>query len=174
MKAAVQRAIDFAYSIVEWICRIILLFMAVVVAAQVFVRALGSNIKWCEEVTLLLLVYLMFLTMSIGIKEDLHIRIDIFAKHFPKTVRVMLVYLADLVLLFMSACMAYYGVQLAAHASKATLPITGLPQSCVYLMTIVSGVLISIVLVAKLFGMYQTEDTKAFLEGAKEIEEEDK
>ena len=68
MKAAVQRAIDFAYSIVEWICRIILLFMAVVVAAQVFVRALGSNIKWCEEVTLLLLVSLMFLTMSIGIK----------------------------------------------------------------------------------------------------------
>ena len=41
-------------------------------------------------------------------------------------------------------------------------------------MTIVSGVLSSIVLVAKLFGMYQTEDTKAFLEGAKEIEEEDK
>ncbi len=122
MKAAAQTAIDFAYGIVEWICRIILLFMAVVVAAQVFVRA-------------------------------------------------MLIYLADLVLLFMNICMAYYGVQLAMHASKATLPITGLPQSSVYLMTIVSGILSSIVLVAKLFGMYQTEDTKAFLEQSEVSEE---
>lgn len=173
MKAAAQTAIDLAYGIVEWICRIILLFMAIVVAAQVFVRALGSNIKWCEEVTLLLLVYLMFLTMSIGIKEDLHIRIDMIAKHFPRKGRAMLIYLADLVLLFMNICMAYYGVQLAMHASKATLPITGLPQSSVYLMTIVSGILSSIVLVAKLFGMYQTEDTKAFLEQS-EVNEEEK
>ena len=164
IRGVAQRLIDGIFAVVESLCRLILLFMATVVTAQVVFRAFNSNIKWCEEVMLILLVCLMLLTMVVGIKEDIHIRIEVFAKHFPRKVRVALVYFSHLIMLLVSTCMVYYGYILM-NSTKSVFNVTGLPRKYLYLFTVISGALAIVVLVAKLFGMYETESTVNFIEG---------
>ena len=81
MKEKIENAIGLVYTVVEALCRLVLIFMVCTVTAQVISRALGGNIKWCEEVMLILLDTMMFLLLPVGIKDDLHIRIcEIFSK----------------------------------------------------------------------------------------------
>ena len=69
MKKSIEAAVNILFKIVESLCKIVLVFLICTVTAQVVMRMFGKNIKWCEEVMLLLLDALMFLLMSVGIKE---------------------------------------------------------------------------------------------------------
>lgn len=99
MKEKIENAIGLVYTVVEALCRLVLIFMVCTVTAQVISRALGGNIKWCEEVMLILLDTMMFLLLPVGIKDDLHIRIEVFAKYFPRKVKVFLLYFSNAILL---------------------------------------------------------------------------
>lgn len=160
----IDRAIDALFGAVEWICRFILIFMTAVVTAQVFVRASGSNIKWCEEVMLFLLDCLMFLLLAVGVKHDIHIRFEAIAKHFPRKVRIALVYFSDIMLLVVSIYMLKYGYALAT-GTKAVFTITGIPRSYMYAFTVIAGALSAITLVAKLFGLQKAQSTTDFIDG---------
>ena len=109
MKEKIENAIGLVYTVVEALCRLVLIFMVCTVTAQVISRALGGNIKWCEEVMLILLDTMMFLLLPVGIKDDLHIRIEVFAKYFPRKVKVFLLYFSNAILLVVSLCMIRYG-----------------------------------------------------------------
>lgn len=158
------------FAAVEAICRLALLFMACTVTAQVIARALQGNIRWCEEIMLFMLDGLMFLLLPIGIKEDLHIRVEVFAKLCRKSVRRVLVYLSDLVMLLVSVCMTYYGTVLM-RKTFSKLNVTGIPKKYLYLFTVISGALCTIVLIAKLCGIYRKQSTIDFIEGVDSMAE---
>lgn len=164
MKDMAENAIEKVCFVVEAVCRVALIFMVCIVTAQVIARAVGSNIKWCEEVMLILLDVMMFLLLPIGIKDDLHIRIEVFAKYFPYKVKVFLVHLSNVILTLVSICMIRYGAHLMASTSSK-FTITGLPRKYLYLVTVISGVLCLIVTVGKFFGMFHTQSTDEFLSG---------
>ena len=129
------------------------------VTAQVISRALGGNIKWCEEVMLILLDTMMFLLLPVGIKDDLHIRIEVFAKYFPRKVKVFLLYFSNAILLVVSLCMIRYGFFLMEKTRRY-----------LYLVTVISGILCLVMVVAKFFGMFHTKSTDNFLESKSELE----
>lgn len=164
MKDMIENGIEKVCLVVEAICRIILIFMVCTVTAQVLSRAVGSNIKWCEEVMLILLDTMMFLLLPIGIKDDLHIRIEVFAKYFPYKAKVFLIYFSNVILVIVSACMIRYGAYLMG-STKAKFSITGMPRKYLYLITVISGVLCLVVSAAKFFGMFHTKSTDDFLSG---------
>ena len=164
MKDKIEKAVNFLFDRIEDLTKIIVLFMVCVVTLQVIVRCFGSNIKWCEEIMLLLLDALMFLLLPIGIKDDLHIRIDIFARKFPKTARKVILQFSNIVILGISVCMIWYG-KLLMDKTYSAFTITGIPRKYLYLITVVSGVLSLIVSVLKVFGMLKTQDTEDFLNG---------
>lgn len=164
MKDKIERVVNFIFDRIEDLAKIIVFFMVTVVTIQVVVRCFGGNIKWCEEIMLLLLDALMFLLLPIGIKDDLHIRIDIFAKKFPKTVRKVIVQFSNIVILGISICMIWYGKVLMDKTYSA-FTITGIPRKYLYLITVISGILSLIVSVLKVFGMLNTKDTEDFIEG---------
>lgn len=167
MKERIETCANALFLIVESLCKVILVFMVGAVTAQVVSRLLGGNIKWCEEIMLILLDALMFLLMPIGIKEDLLIRMEVFAKGFPRKMRIALVYFSNIVLLLVSACMIYYG-RILMMKTNSVFTITGIPRKYLYLITIVSGVLCTIVVILKLFGMLETQSTTDFVEGTQE------
>lgn len=162
MKEKIENAIGFVYAIVEAFCRLVLIFMVCTVTAQVISRALGSNIKWCEEVMLILLDIMMFMLLPVGIKDDLHIRIEVFAKYFPKKVKVFLIHFSNLVLLIVSLCMIRYGAFLM-EKTNSKFTITGFPRKYLYMITVISGLLCLIMVIAKSFGMFHTKSTDDFL-----------
>lgn len=162
MKEKIEGMISAVFSLVEIICRIVLIFMVCTVTAQVIVRAFGSNIKWCEEVMLILLDTMMFLLLPIGVKDDLHIRIEAFAKYFPRKIKVFLVYFSNVVLTLVSLCMIRYGFYLV-QKTNSKFTITGLPRKYLYMITVISGVLCLIMTIAKFFGLFHTKSTEDFL-----------
>lgn len=163
----IKKAIDTVFAVVESICKAILLFMAVVITLQIVFRAFGGNISWCEEIMLFLLDTMMFLLLPVGIKEDLHIRVEAFAKNFPKKARLACIYISDIIMLLVAFCMIWYG-RLLMNRTYAKFTITGLPRKYLYMITVISGVLYSIVIIAKLGGLYKTESTKNFINGVGE------
>lgn len=170
MKKSIEKVVNGLFWVVESLCKVILIFMVCTVTAQVIARLFGSNIKWCEEIMLFLLDTLMFLLMPLGIKEDLHIRVEVFAKHFPRKVRVALVYLSDVVLLVISVCMIYYG-RILMKKTYSFLTITGLPRKYLYLVTVISGVICTLTVILKLFGMLRTKSTDDFINGSSGYEQ---
>ncbi len=167
MTNAIKKIIDLVFSCLEFICKLMVVFMTVVVSLQVLFRLFGSNISWCEEIMLFMLDVLMFFLIPIGIKEDLHIRVEAFAKFMPKKVRVVMVYVSDVVLLLVSLCMIWYG-RLLMTTTYSKFTITGIPRSYLYLATVISGILCTIIVIAKLCGLYKTQSTIDFIEGTGE------
>lgn len=105
---------------------------------------------------------MMFLLLPIGIKDDLHIRIEAFAKYFPHKVKVFLIYLSNVILLLVSLCMIRYGAFLM-EKTKAKFAITGLPRKYLYLVTVISGMLCLVMTIAKIFGLFHAKSTDEFL-----------
>lgn len=157
-----EQVIDSIFNMVLGICLVALFFMVCVVSAQVVIRFLHGNIPWCEEVMLILMDLLLFLLLPVGIKEDLHISVEVFAKRFPRRVRKGLIYFSNTILLLVSICMIVYGKKLTAVSS--IFPQTGLPRKYLYYVTIVSGVLCTITIIAKFFGLFITDTQREFLD----------
>jgi len=164
VKAKIEKCVDLLFDLVEIVCRLLLIFMICTVTAQVFVRMFHSNIKWCEEVMLLGLDALMFLLLPVGVKYDLHIRVEIFAIRLPRTARIALVYLSNAVLAVIAVTMIYYGYFLM-QTTNSFMTITGIPRKYLYLVTVISGILTLIVVLAKFFGMSKTQSTVDFING---------
>ena len=142
--------------------------MVCTVTAQVISRAVGSNIKWCEEVMLILLDIMMFMLLPVGVKDDLHIRIEVFAKHFPQKVKVFLIHFSNVVVLLVSLCMIRYGYFLM-EKTNSKFTITGFPRRYLYLVTVISGILCLVMVVAKFFGLFRTKSTDEFLTSGKDM-----
>ena len=162
-KQRIETLLNGLFVLIESLCKLMLLFMACTVTAQVIVRACGSNIRWCEEIMLFLLDGLMFLLLPIGIKDDLHIRVEVLAKLFPKKFRKALVYISDLIILVVSICMVYYG-RILMTKTFSKLNVTGIPKKYLYLFTVISGVLCAIVIVAKLCGLFRSQATEEYIQ----------
>ena len=163
MKEKIENAIGFVYAIVEAFCRLVLIFMVCTVTAQVISRALGSNIKWCEEVMLILLDIMMFMLLPVGIKDDLHIRIEVFAKYFPKKVKSISDHFSNLVLLIVSLCMIRYGGIPYGKNEFQVYDYRFSKKISVYDYSY-QRALCLIMVIAKSFGMFHTKSTDDFLD----------
>ncbi len=162
---------DTAFWIMDIFCRLVILFMTIIVFLQVILRSFfKTNIPWGEEIVLLVMVWMTFAAMSIGLKEEVHIRIEFFMARFPKNVRKVIVMINNLVLLAVNATMIYYGISLINFTNISKLPVTKLPSSAVFYMIPVSAALSCLAIVGKLMGLYETRGTQNFINGTYEKE----
>ena len=81
MRVALRRSVDF---LVEYLSMSLLVLMTIVVAWVVFSRyVLGNRPAWGEEGALLCMVWFGFISMAIGVRDNLHISIDVFDRILP-------------------------------------------------------------------------------------------
>lgn len=171
MLKILEKVTDTLYQVMDIFCRLVLLFMTIIVFLQVILRAFfKTNIPWGEEMVLLVMVWMTFAAMSIGLKEEVHIRIEFFMARFPKNIRKLVVVFDNLVLLVVNALMIYYGISLINFTKISKLPVTKLPSSAVFYLIPVSAALSCLALAGKLAGLYTTRGTKNFIEGTYEEE----
>lgn len=80
-----KKITDGIYLLLDYFSRCLILYMVIIVFGQVILRGtFKMNISWGEETVLLAMVWLTFASMSIGVKEEAHIRIEFFMARFPK------------------------------------------------------------------------------------------
>lgn len=162
---------DGVFLLLDWFCRLLILYMTLIVFAQVVLRGMFKmNISWGEETVLLAMVWMTFAAMSIGVKEEVHIRIEFFMSRFPKSFRKGIVVFDNVVLLVVNGFMVYFGWQLIKLTAISKLPVTGLPTSAIFYLIPISALTSCLVLIGKLFGLYKTRGEKNFIEGVYEEE----
>lgn len=156
---AVKAFLTFFYKLLFRYSEVVLLVIIVLVSVQVVLRRFKMSIVWSEEVALLLVVWMAFIAMAIGVAENLHIAITLFFDKFPGRIKTFCLALNNLLIIGTGVIMVYYGYHLIMFTRNSTLPTTKWPSFILYLMIPVSGVYIIYFSLIKLYRMFKEKRT---------------
>ncbi|GMQ59886.1 hypothetical protein AN1V17_42860 [Vallitalea sediminicola] len=147
------------HNLVVTVAKILLLLMTIITCVQVFCRyVLKFSIGWSEEVPLIFMVWFGFISMAIGVKNKLHISIQVFYNLFPPKFQKIVDKFVDLVILLFGFIMIYYGGKLSSIMMTSTYPATKMPTGYLYMVIPISGILITFDSIMSLIGLNQLEN----------------
>lgn len=148
----INLVMDGIFNLLQVYSKLVLIAVVLIVCAQVISRKFFSySIIWSEEVALLLMVWMAFISMAIGVAKDIHIRIVLFFKLFPKYVQKAVTILEHIVTLFVGWVLLDSGIKLIKMTLRSTLPTTKWPSFVLYLMIPVGGFFMIYCTVLQLF-----------------------
>lgn len=141
---AIKKFFNGIHTFMVYLAIIQLLAMTIIVSLQVFCRYfLGFSLRWADEVALILVIWFSFISLAIGVKNRLHISIELFTMKLPeKILKNYIMRLTYLCTLIAGIVMIYYGILLVQNGMMSTLPGTGFTSSVEYIFVPVSGVLV--------------------------------
>ncbi len=144
MLKAIVRFFNLVHIGAVYFAKFLIVLMVVIVFANVTLRyGFNSGLIWSEEVALLLAVWFIFIAMALGVKQGLHISIELYAAaKLPRWFDKLLVLLRDLVRLMVGFAMLRYGWDLVGFTMKSIMPATKWPAGLLYAVLPVSAVLI--------------------------------
>lgn len=154
LKKTIKRIALAIDSFFEHFALIAIVAMVVIVTIQVITRKLFSFVFfWSEEVTLLLMVWFSFMGIAIGFREKLHLAMDSFTNLLPKKVN----WVIDKVILIAVFGFGLYlvknGWDFTVLMNESTLAATKLPNSVMYLVMPITGVMICVYTLLQLIGI---------------------
>lgn len=131
-----------------WVADIALLGMVIIVTLTVTLRyVFNTGIGWAEEVPRLLVTLFAFLAMAMGVRDHIHIGVNIVYNMFPKDgfMRRFMLWFSDFVVFLCGAFMLYYGARRCMQMMNlpGKLPMTGLKTWIQYLPIPLAGFVIS-------------------------------
>lgn len=155
------------YGYTRWVLAVVIL----IICAQVVCRnVFRSNIRWNQEVALLLTIWMAFLGIAIGAEKGLHIGVELFYDKFPEKVRRFIDKMNQIITLLVGVFFTYYGIRMVVSTMDSRLPVTKLPSSLMYIMIPVSGVCIIYFTLLDMMGLKQYKKTDGKI-GQKEEEQ---
>ena len=138
----------------ELIGGILFIGMLLVLSAQIVARVvLDQPLTWSEALAKFLFVYVGYLAVSMGIKENGHVYIDYFVLKFPRKVQLALYYVFQGVLFVVIALMGYVGFEMAMR--KVPVDMVALGISYVYMYAALP--IISVLMLYRLIERLVTE-----------------
>lgn len=142
-KSSSWRVLKYFNTSVKWFLAIMMMAIAALTFYQVFMRYLFNNApSWSEELVRFLFIWCSFVAAAIGVKERIHIGIDVFVSLLPAKVRSLTEILVNLGIIVFSGYMIKYGWAVTLMTQRQPSPALGLPMSWVYLSIPVMGVML--------------------------------
>jgi TRAP-type C4-dicarboxylate transport system permease small subunit len=140
-----------------------LLGMVIIVTVTVFMRyVFNTGIGWAEEVPRLLVTLFAFLAMAMGVRDHIHIGVNIVYNLFPKdgAARRFMIWFSDFSVLLCGLFMLYYGAAYCYRIAQlpGRLPMTGLDTWWQYLPVPLAGFVVSFDSVLFLTGVLRRDD----------------
>lgn len=129
------------------IIALFMITMCLLIFVQVVSRyVFGDSVTWTEELSRYMFIWLVFLTIGVGFKENKHISIDIVLDLFPKIIQKAIRQITYLAMLGLSALFVWEGYILVLQMQMygQTSPNLEIPMWWVYLSLPV-GFLLSVV-----------------------------
>ena len=143
---------------------ILLVIMTLIISTNVFMRyVLNSGLTWAEEVAKLLVVWFTFIAMAIGIKQGLHISLQLLPAKLPSWLNQAFKLIKDFTILAVSIVMLIYGKNLIDFTKQSIMPATEWPGSTLYIIIPFAAVLIALESLGDIFGI--DDDPKAIESG---------
>jgi TRAP-type C4-dicarboxylate transport system permease small subunit len=145
--AAMKNGIIIFFNLVHiglvYIAKLMMIAMVLIIFTNVVLRyVFNSGLMWSEEVALLLAVWFIFIAMSLGVKQNLHINISIIpeGKLPPKLSRALDI-IKSLVILVLALTMLLDGWKLVGFTMRSIMPATQWPAGLLYAILPVSAVI---------------------------------
>lgn len=131
----------------EIIGGILFIAMLIILTMQIFSRlVLDQPLMWSEALAKFIFIYVGYLAVAIGIKENGHVYIDYFVEKMPKVIRKGINYLFQFMILVALLLMGYVGYEMALR--KVPVDIVALGISYVYMYSALP--LLSILMIYRL------------------------
>ena len=156
-----KKILDALFVWVLKLAMLMLMAMVVIVFFNVVLRyGFNSGIHWAEEISLVIVIWFTFISMALGVKENLHINVSVLPRKLSAKFFLSLDVLKDLLEMLIGFVMIIYGWRLTLNGAKSFLPATQIPNSINYLVLPIAGIFIILYAV-----IYLTEDLKKFKGG---------
>ena len=135
-----KKVLDLVFVWVLKLAMVLLVAMVVLVFFNVVLRyGFNSGIHWSEEIALVIVIWFTFIAMALGVKESLHIHVDILPKKLPKAFFTSLDCIRDVLVVLIGGIMIRYGWKLTLNGAKSSLPATNIPNSINYIVLPIAG-----------------------------------
>ncbi|PTX53976.1 TRAP-type C4-dicarboxylate transport system permease small subunit [Melghirimyces profundicolus] len=130
------------HHLVHRFIQVLLVLTVLIVLVQVGLRYFFSYTpSWSEELTLVLLIWISFIGIAVGFRENLHIAVEFVVNRFPEGVRNGLEWLTRLLVLVLGCLFIYFGGQFTIMMSNTAMPGTQLPLAVMYFCIPTCGLL---------------------------------
>lgn len=157
--------LNFLYHIFLVFACFVLLTIVLIVSAQVVARqALGTSIRWSQETSLLLMVWMAFITCAVGVERGLHISVEMFLAMFPGFFQNLMYHVSWILTILTGMLFVYYGSIQTMSTAYSTMPSTGWPKCTMYVIIPVSGFFIVYFGLLKFFKQDQLMPKPIFFE----------
>lgn len=150
----IKKVLNKIDDIIEYLCMGTLVILVCIVFMQVFTRyVLKFTPLWSEETSVILLIWLGFVTMAIGVKKGMHLSISALVNLFPKPLQKIIFYFDELAVMIFGVILFIYGKDLAEQTMSSTLPAMQLPEGVLYSILPISGFLIIIYTIMRILDL---------------------
>lgn len=149
----VDSILNILMTIFMIISKCLLVIMTVIICVAVFFRhVLNSGLSWTDEVSLLFMMWFGFIAVSYGVKEDLHISVELFYNMFPKKLKFIVYKFNLLVTAILGCVLAFYAYGLMQTTMTNYMTATGWPTALRYAPVGICGVFMAIFAFRRLIG----------------------
>ncbi|HAE21830.1 MAG TPA: TRAP transporter small permease, partial [Spirochaetaceae bacterium] len=134
MKNGIIAFFNLVHIALVYIAKLMMIAMVLIIFTNVVLRyVFSSGLMWSEEVALLLAVWFIFIAMSLGVKQGLHINITLIpeAKQSPGVKKVLAV-LKSVATLTIALAMMIHGWKLVGFTMQSIMPATQWPAGLLY------------------------------------------
>jgi TRAP-type C4-dicarboxylate transport system permease small subunit len=153
----------WVHTLMLFLAELALGIMVILVIYTVILRYFfNSGLSWAEEIIPLLVGYFAFIACAMGVRDRMHISMDIFYALAPKggKIRAFMDFFSNVCVMLSGAFMLYYGGEriIRQMALSGTLSVTGLPNWVQYAAVPVVGFIIVFDSFLFLFGVIKPGD----------------
>lgn len=143
-----------------WIAKLLLLAMTILVCISVLYRyILNRGITWSDEVSMLLMVWFGFISIAYGVKQKLHLSVELIYNFLPASVQRICSKVTMAIVSVLGILMAVYGVLLMQSTMHNVMTATRWPSATLYAVVPISGILIAYFAFAQCIGYEEHEET---------------
>jgi len=141
------------------LAKFMMVAMVLIIFANVVLRyGFNSGLMWSEEVALLLAVWFGFISLALGVKQNLHINLSLIAEHrMPDRLNRALDILRGALYLAIGLAMLVFGWKLTKMTMGSIMPATQWPAGLLYAVLPLSGIVLIYEAIADLAG-FDTRD----------------
>lgn len=103
---------------------------------------LNDTPTWVEQLAMLLVTTITFLSAAVGIHERSHLSVDIISHFLSPANKIIVAIVTDTIMLLFGAVMAWYAYELIEFSMFRQIPLLGVSESVRYVPVMASGCLI--------------------------------
>ena len=134
-----------------------LIVLVVTTGWQVWGRyVLNDTPTWAERLALLLILIVALPVAAVGLRENIHLGVRFLVERLPHRLARIIEFLNTIVLGLFGLAMAHYSWRLVDLTWDRQIPLLGVPQAYQYLPLVVSGLLIVVFMLERLWFFFRS------------------